>query len=78
MNTKLMLDHIVTQLRMPTIGRQYRSLAREAEERNISYEGYLLALLETELQAREENQKQSWLKQATQTLILMILAQCQV
>lgn len=65
MNTELMLDHIIKQLRMPTIGRQYRSLAREAEERNLSYEGYLLALLETELQTREENQKQRWLKQAT-------------
>jgi DNA replication protein DnaC len=65
MNTELMLDHIVKQLRMPTIGRQYRSLAREAEERNLSYEGYLLALLETELQTREENQRQRRLKQAS-------------
>lgn len=65
MNTELMLDHIVKQLRMPTIARQYRSLAREAEERNLSYEGYLLALLETELQTREENQRQRRLKQAS-------------
>lgn len=65
MNTEIMLDHIVKQLRMPTIGRQYRSLAREAEERNLSYEGYLLALLETELQTREENQRQRRLKQAS-------------
>lgn len=65
MNTELMLDHIVKQLRMPTIGRQYRSLAREAEERNLSYEGYLLALLETELQTREDNQRQRRLKQAS-------------
>lgn len=50
---------------MPTIGRQYRSLAREAEERNLSYEEYLLALLETELQTREENQRQRRLKQAS-------------
>jgi len=64
MNTELILDHIVKQLRMPTIGRQYRSLAREAEERNLSYEEYLLALLETELQTREENQRQRRLKQA--------------
>ncbi|SDZ51806.1 IstB-like ATP binding protein [Evansella caseinilytica] len=63
MNTEMMLDHIVKQLRIPTIGRQYRSLAREAEERNLSYEGYLLALLETELQTREENQRR--LKQAS-------------
>lgn len=65
MNTELMLDHIVKQLRIPTIGRQYRSLAREAEERNLSYEGYLLALLETELQTREENQRHRRLKQAS-------------
>jgi DNA replication protein DnaC len=64
MNTEIMLDHIVKQLRMPTIGRQYRSLAREAEERNLRYEEYLLALLETELQTREENQRQRRLKQA--------------
>jgi len=64
MNAEIMLDHIVKQLRMPTIGRQYRSLAREAEERNLSYEEYLLALLETELQTREENQRQRRLKQA--------------
>lgn len=65
MNTELMLDHIIKQLRIPTIGRQYRSLAREAEERNLGYEGYLLALLETELQTREENQRQRRLKQAS-------------
>ncbi|GAE32999.1 IS21-like element helper ATPase IstB [Alkalihalobacillus hemicellulosilyticus] len=65
MNTEIILDHIVKQLRMPTIGRQYRSLAREAEERNLSYEEYLLALLEGELQTREENQKQRRLKQAS-------------
>ncbi|MFZ2463921.1 MAG: IS21-like element helper ATPase IstB [Caldibacillus thermoamylovorans] len=65
MNTEIMLDHIVKQLRMPTIGKQYRSLAREAEERNLSYEQFLLALLEAELQTREENQRQRRLKQAT-------------
>lgn len=65
MNTELLLDHLTKQLRLPTIGRQYRSLAREAEERNLSYEEYLLALLETEAQTREENQRQRRLKQAT-------------
>ncbi|WP_067844406.1 IS21-like element helper ATPase IstB [Amphibacillus sediminis] len=64
MNTELLLDNIIKQLRMPTIGRQYRSLAREAEERNFSYEEYLLALLESESQTREENQRQRRLKQA--------------
>lgn len=65
MSTELLLDHITKQLRMPTIAKQFRSLAREAEERNLSYEEYLLALLETELQTREENQRQRRLKQAS-------------
>ena len=65
MNTELVLDHLTKHLRLPTIARQYRSLAREAEERNLSYEEYLLALLESESQTREENQKQRRLKQAT-------------
>ena len=65
MTTELLLDHLTKQLRMPTMAKQYRSLAREAEERNLSYEEYLLALLEAEAQSREENQKQRRLKQAT-------------
>jgi DNA replication protein DnaC len=64
MTTELLLDHVTKQLRMPTIAKQYRSLAREAEERNLRYEEFLLALLELEVQTREENQKQTRLKQA--------------
>lgn len=65
MNTELLLDHLTKQLKMPTIAKNYRSLAREAEERNLSYEEYLLGLLETESESREENQKQRRLKQAS-------------
>lgn len=65
MTTELLLDHITKQLRMPTIANQYRSLAREAEERNLTYEEYLLALLEVEMQTRDENQKERRLKQAS-------------
>ncbi|NRD79024.1 ATP-binding protein [Bacillus sp. BRMEA1] len=65
MNTELLLDHMTKQLRIPTIAKQYRSLAREAEERNLSYEEFLLALLEAEVQTREENQKQRRLMQAS-------------
>ncbi|WP_108672561.1 IS21-like element helper ATPase IstB [Peribacillus acanthi] len=64
MTTELLVDHLTKQLRMPTIHQQYRSLAREAEERNLSYEEYLLALLEAEMEMRDENQKQRRLKQA--------------
>jgi DNA replication protein DnaC len=65
MTTELLLDHLTKQLRIPTIASNYRSLAREAEERNLSYEEYLLALLEAEAEIREENQKQRRLKQAS-------------
>lgn len=64
MTTELLLDHLTKQLRIPTIAAQYRSLAREAEERNLSYEEYLLALLEAESESRDENQRQRRLKQA--------------
>jgi DNA replication protein DnaC len=64
MTTELLVDHLTKQLRMLTIHKQYRSLAREAEERNLSYEEYLLALLEVEIEMRDENQKQRRLKQA--------------
>lgn len=65
MTTELLLDHLTKQLRMPTVSKNYRSLAREAEEHNLSYEEYLLALLEAESESREENQKQRRLKQAS-------------
>lgn len=65
MTTELLLNHLTKQLRVPTIGAQYRSLAREAEERNLSYEEYLLALLEAESESREENQRQRRLKHAS-------------
>ena len=64
MTTDLLLDHMTKQLRMPSVAKQYRSLAREAEERNLSYEEYLLALLEVEVLTREENQRQRRMKQA--------------
>ncbi|MFN3188779.1 MAG: IS21-like element helper ATPase IstB [Candidatus Paceibacteria bacterium] len=65
MTTTLLIDHYAKQLKTPTIAQHYKSLAREAEDRNLSYEEYLLALLELEVQTREENQKQRRLKQAS-------------
>ncbi|EKN70905.1 IS21 family transposase [Neobacillus bataviensis LMG 21833] len=62
MTTELLLDHLTKQLQIPTIAAQYRSLAREAEDRNFSYEEFLLALLEAESESREENQRQRRLK----------------
>lgn len=62
--TEMLLDNLTKQLKLPTIRKQYRSLAREAEERNLSYEAYLLALFEQEQTVREANQRQQKLQRA--------------
>ena len=46
MTTDLLLAHHLKQLRLLTIAKQYASLAREAVEHGLSYEAYLLALVE--------------------------------
>jgi len=65
MTTNLLLAHHLKQLRLPTIAKQYASLAREAVEHGLSYEAYLLALVEQETVTREENQRQVRMRQAT-------------
>lgn len=65
MTTDLLLGHYLKQLRLPSMARQYAAVARDAEERNLRYEEYLLALLEQESRSREENQRQQRLKKAT-------------
>ena len=65
MTTELLLKHHLKRLRLPTVAQHYTALAREAAERNLPYEAYLLALLEQESAAREENQRQQRLRQAT-------------
>lgn len=62
--TDLLLENVTKLLKLPTIRQQFRSLAREAEERNLSYEAYLLALLEQEQTVREANQRQQRLQRA--------------
>ncbi|WP_233254233.1 ATP-binding protein [Salipaludibacillus keqinensis] len=47
--TTLLLEHMMKQLRPTTIAQNYEALPREAEERNLSYEEYLLALLDLEV-----------------------------
>lgn len=65
MTTELLLGHYLKQLRLPTVARQYSAVARDAQDRNLGYEEYLLALLEQESLVREENQRQQRLKKAT-------------
>ena len=52
-------------LRLPTIGREFQKLAREAAASNQTFEQYLLQLTELELAARQSNALQARMKQAS-------------
>ena len=60
----LLVEHYLRRLKLPTIRRLYRDLAREAAEHNKTFEDYLLALLEQEVIQREDNQTLMRLKAA--------------
>lgn len=62
---EILLQHMLKRLKLPTIAKQYQSLAREAEQRNLSYEAYLLALLEQEADSRDQHQREARLRKAT-------------
>ncbi len=51
-------------MRLPTVGQNYRELARRAESEHMSYEEYLFNLLEREVMKREENQVRRMINQA--------------
>lgn len=51
MTTERLLAHYLKQLRLPIVAKHYASLAREATEHGLTYEAYLLALLEQETAA---------------------------
>ena len=55
MTTHLLLDAHLKRLKLPTMRRQYAALAREAADRNRTYEEFLLTLLDLELQQRDTN-----------------------
>lgn len=64
MTNDLLIEAHLKRLRLPAIGRVYRQLAREAETSNQTYEHYLLALLDQEIQQREENVQRSRVRSA--------------
>jgi DNA replication protein DnaC len=61
---KMLLESCFKKLRMPQAAKTYESLAREASDNNLDYEGYLLGVLEQEVQQRESNRIQRGIKQA--------------
>ena len=64
MRTDLLLKDYLKRLRLPTIAGIYHKVGREAQEKNLSYEDYLLVLLEQESIRREENARMRRIKQA--------------
>lgn len=63
-DSNLLLKSNLKQLRLPTIGREFEKLAREASSSNQTFEQYLLRLTELEVTARQSNALQARIKQA--------------
>jgi len=64
MKGKMLLEALLKRLKLPAVLRFYQELARQAVEANQTYEGYLLALVEAEVQQRDENAHKKRIKTA--------------
>jgi DNA replication protein DnaC len=67
MNSKpqtLLLEAQLKKLRLPTFYKYYQELSRQAEKGNFTYEQFLPALVEQEVQTREENTRKQRIRQA--------------
>jgi DNA replication protein DnaC len=62
--TNMLLDTYLKELRLPTFLRHYRKLAEEAAQANHSYDRFLLALAEQEIAQRERNRIERRIKAA--------------
>jgi DNA replication protein DnaC len=51
-------------LKLPTVGRRYQDLARQARDEGIAYEDFLRELLEAEIHARRDHTAERRLKEA--------------
>jgi len=51
--THMLIQSYFKQLKMPQASKVYQSMAREAEDNNLSYEEYLLGVLEQEITQRK-------------------------
>ncbi len=64
MEADLLLQTYLKRLRLPAVAANYRRVAQEASQTNQSYERYLLALAEAEVQQREANAERQRIGQA--------------
>jgi DNA replication protein DnaC len=64
METTMLLETYLKQLRLPAFLHNYAKFAEDAAQANLSYDRYLLALAEQEIIQRDENRKLSRIKAA--------------
>jgi DNA replication protein DnaC len=62
---KMLLETYLKKLKLSQSAKIYESMAREAEENNLSFEKYLLGVLEQEVSCRENSRIQRGIKQAS-------------
>jgi DNA replication protein DnaC len=55
MEANMLLDTYLKRLRLPVFLRNYRKVAQDAAQANLSYDGFLLALAQEEVAQRERN-----------------------
>lgn len=61
----MLIDAYFKQLKMPQAAKVYQSMAREAADNNLTYEEFLLGVLEQEVHQRDNNRIQRRIRQAT-------------
>ena len=61
---KQQIDQFSRELRLPAFRRECETLAEEAAREKLSYEHFLLRLMERELEVRVENRRKAQLRQA--------------
>ena len=64
MESDPLLETYLRQLHLPAFLKHYRSYAKDAAQKNLDYSRYLLALVENEVQSREQNRIQRRVKVA--------------
>lgn len=64
METPMLLESYLKQLRLPTFLRNYRQVAQEAAQAGLDYDRFLLALAEQEVAHREKSRQTQFIRAA--------------
>jgi len=64
LSIKQQIDELSRTLHLPAFRREYEQQSSQAAEESLSYETFLLRLMELEYQTREENRRKSQIRQA--------------